>query len=120
MDNERVLEKIEELMEQRGYTKYKLAQLSGIQKSTITTMFKKRSTVSIQNLSLMCRAFNLTLTDFFAMLEEIPKTGSLRDFPAEWWESLTPEKRRQVTEIIKKIAELDLNGIQCKTQKSET
>ena len=32
MENERILEKIEELMAQHEYTKYKLAKLSGIKK----------------------------------------------------------------------------------------
>ena len=41
MDNERVLEKIEELMALHGYTRYKLARLSGISKSI--------SSIKIQN-----------------------------------------------------------------------
>lgn len=47
MENERLLAKIEELMKQRGYSRYRLSQLSGIKQSTLTTMFNKRSTVSI-------------------------------------------------------------------------
>lgn len=110
MDNESVLEKIEELMSQHGYTRYKLAKLSGISKSTITTIFNKRSTMSLYNLSKICKAFDLTLSEFFAMLEGNPEAGIIQDFPLEWWASLPPEKRRQVTTIMRVVAELDLNG----------
>ena len=110
MDNESVLKKIEELMRQRGYTKYKLAKLSGISKSTVTTIFNKRSTVSLYNLSQICRAFGLTLSEFLAMLEGKSEEKMIQDFPLEWWSSLPPEKRRQVTTIMRTIAELDLRG----------
>ena len=80
MDNESVLKKIEELMRQRGYTKYKLAKLSGISKSTITTIFNKRSTVSLYNLSRICCAFNLTLSEFFAMMEGKSDEGLIQEF----------------------------------------
>ena len=33
MENERLLAKIEELMKQRGYSRYRLSQLSGIKQS---------------------------------------------------------------------------------------
>lgn len=108
MDNERVLEKIEELMKQHKFSKYRLAKESGIKKSTVTTIFNKRSTVSLYNLSKMCKAFDLTLSEFFAMLEE-PKTETGQDFPLNWWHSLPPDKRRQVATIMYAVAELDLN-----------
>ena len=37
MENERLLAKIEELMKQRGYSRYRLSQLSGIKQSTLTS-----------------------------------------------------------------------------------
>ena len=81
MDNESVLKKIEELMLQRGYTRYMLAKVSGISKSTITTIFNRRSTMSLYNLSKVCRAFDLTLSEFFSMLEGKTENGLLQDFP---------------------------------------
>ena len=110
MENERILEKLEELMARYEWSKYKLAKLSGISKSTVTTIFTKRSTVSVYNLSLMCRAFNLTLSEFFAMLEGKPEAGIIQEFPLEWWSSLPPEKRRQVSAVMYVMAELDLGG----------
>ena len=107
MDNERVLEKIEELMAMHGYTRYKLARLSGISKSTITTIFNKRSTVSLNNLYLICGAFNLTLSEFFAMLEDHKEHERIvADFPTEWWNNLDPDMRRKVSVMMFTMAEL--------------
>ena len=41
MENERILEKLEELMARYEWSKYKLAKLSGISKSTVTTIDRK-------------------------------------------------------------------------------
>jgi len=42
------------------------------------------------------------------MLEEAPESGMPQDFPLEWWRSLPPEKRRQVSTIMYAVADLDL------------
>lgn len=107
MDNERVLKKIEELMKIHRISRYRLAQLSGIKKSTITTIFNKRSTVSLRNLSKICKAFDLTLSEFFAMLEESPGVSADSDFPMEWWNDLPQDKRRKVSTIMFTLAALD-------------
>lgn len=107
MDNERVLEKIEELMLVHGYSKYRLSKLSGISKSTLATIFNKRSTVSLNNLSLLCDAFDLTLSEFFALFEgkETEKKVIL-DFPVEWWNGLDPEVRRKMSTLMFTMAKL--------------
>ena len=64
MENERLLAKIEELMKQRGYSRYRLSQLSGIKQSTLTTMFNKRSTVSIDTLTKISKAFGMKCSEF--------------------------------------------------------
>ncbi len=110
MENERILEKIEELMAEHEFTKYRLAKLSGIKKSTITTIFTKRSTVSVYNLSKMCKAFDLTLSEFFAMLEGEPRTDRIQNFPVEWWNSLQPDTRRKVSAMMFTMAELVEKG----------
>ena len=106
MENERILEKLEELMARYEWSKYKLAKLSGISKSTVTTIFTKRSTVSVYNLSLMCRAFNLTLSEFFFFFEGEPRKDMIEDFPVEWWSSLDPETRRKVSTMMFTMASL--------------
>ena len=72
MENERLLLKIEELMKQRGYSRYRLSQLSGIKQSTLTTMFNKRSTVSIDTLTKISKAFGMRCSEFLSLVEDGP------------------------------------------------
>ena len=95
MDNERILRKIEELMELRGMTRYRLSKMSGIKQSTLTTMLNKRSVISISSLDKICRAFGLQLSEFFAMIEENREQDGLTDFPVAEWEPF-PSEHKQV------------------------
>lgn len=113
MDNEVVLEKLEQLMAARNISRYRLAKLSGIKLSTVTTIFNKRSTVSILNLSKMCSAFDLTLSEFFASIEGDPDSSVMCDFPMDWWRSLTDDERRKVSSMMFTIAGL------CKRESTE-
>lgn len=96
MDNERILDKIEELMEQRDMTRYKLAKISGIKHSTLTTMLNKRSVVSITNLNKICRAFGMKLSEFISLVEDNPGSHNVSDFPIAEWEPLTPEYKHLI------------------------
>lgn len=80
MENERLLQKIEELMAQRGFTRYRLSQLSGIKQSTLTTMFNKRSTISIENLVKISQAFGMKCSEFLSLVEEDPRRIRRRTF----------------------------------------
>ena len=89
MENERLLLKIEELMKQRGYSRYRLSQLSGIKQSTLTTMFNKRSTVSIDTLTKISKAF-------LSLVEDGPDENTAKDFPVCEWEALNKERKHVV------------------------
>jgi len=59
--------KINELMDEKNITIYKLETLSGVYSSTIS-MFLARSTktIRLENLYFLCDALNISLSDFFA------------------------------------------------------
>lgn len=96
MENERLLQKIEELMAQRGFTRYRLSQLSGIKQSTLTTMFNKRSTISIENLVKISQAFGMKCSEFLSLVEEDPEKNTAKDFPIYEWEALNKDRKHVV------------------------
>ena len=51
-----VQQRIRELMEQRGWSEYRLAKESGLSQSTVT----------IPTLEAICKAFHISLSEFFA------------------------------------------------------
>ena len=60
-----ILEKINKLRKDRGWSIYKLADEALITQSTLANMFTRQSTPSIQTLQQICNAFNMTLSEFF-------------------------------------------------------
>ena len=60
-----VLDKISELRKERGWTSYRLAKLSGIPQSTISTWYRKNLMPPIDKLEIICQTFGITLSDFF-------------------------------------------------------
>lgn len=106
MDNEQILDKIEELLEQRQMTRYKLSKISGIKHSTLTTMLNKRSVVSITNLNKICRAFGMKMSEFVSLLEDNSENNKVSDFPVAEWEPLTPEYKHLIVYMMR-----GMNGI---------
>ena len=96
MENERLLLKIEELMKQRGYSRYRLSQLSGIKQSTLTPRCNKRSTVSIDTLTKISKAFGMRCSEFLSLVEDGPDENTAKDFPVCEWEALNKERKHVV------------------------
>lgn len=60
-----ILEKIEKLRKDRGWSVYKLAEESGVTQSTIANMFSRGTMPSIATLQQLCNAFGISMADFF-------------------------------------------------------
>lgn len=105
MDNERILNEIEELMRQRGMTRYRLSKASGIKHSTLTTMLNKRSIISISNLNKISHAFGLRLSEFISLVEDEKDGKRANDFPFSEWEPLTPEYKHLLVYMMQGMRE---------------
>lgn len=104
MDNELILKKIEQLMELWGYSKYQLAKASGISQSTLTTIFTKRSAVSLDKLEKISSAFHMSLSDFIKLLEACPEPNDKEEFPVLVWEQLAPRDKTLILDVMKRFA----------------
>ena len=60
------IERIRELLTERGWSEYRLVKESGLSQSTISNIFHRNSIPSIPTLEAICRAFGITLSEFFA------------------------------------------------------
>ncbi len=60
-----IIEKLEKLRLSKNMSVYRLAELSGINQSTLANTFSRRTVPSIKNLELMCDAMGITLSQFF-------------------------------------------------------
>ena len=93
------LERLRQLLDDRGWTEYRLAKECGLSQSTIGNIYRRNTTPSIDTLEIICKACGITLSQFFAeanMVELTPELKSLFDS----WISLTPEQKTAVHNII--------------------
>jgi len=65
-----VLARIKELLDDRGWSYYRLAKNMDKPTNTVSDMFKRNTIPSIPTLELICHAFGITLQEFFAADEE--------------------------------------------------
>lgn len=94
------LERIKQLLTAQGWTKYKLAKESGLAQSTIINIFNHNTVPSIVTLEAICKAFNITLAQFFADDDMIELSPNLKAFIQEW-KLLTAEQKEALMHIMK-------------------
>ena len=63
-----VLKRIIDLREERHWTEYRLAEEAEMTQSTISAWYRKNTLPSIPSLERLCKAFGITMSQFF--LEE--------------------------------------------------
>ncbi len=91
--------RIRQLMEERGWTDYRLAKEAKLSHSTVTNMFNRNNAPTLPTLEAVCRAFGITLAQFFTedkdsqMTEEQQKLFST-------WSTLTDEQKRLLLDLM--------------------
>ncbi len=61
-----VIEKLNKIRLSKNMSVYRLAELSGINQSTLANTFSRGTVPSVKNLEFICEALGLTLAQFFA------------------------------------------------------
>lgn len=80
-----VLERIEQLKDERGWSNYKLSQMSGVSQTTLRNMFTRNTSPSIATLESICKGFGITLVQFFANESEpIPLDDEQKALLKKW------------------------------------
>ena len=86
--------RIRELMEERGWTDYRLAKEANLSHSTVTNMFDRNNAPTLPTLEAVCQAFGITLAQFFANEDEITLTEEQQRLFAKW--STLTERQKQI------------------------
>lgn len=90
-----IQKRIKDLMKERGWTDYRLAMESGLSHSTVSNMFKRNNAPTIPTLEALCKAFGITLSQFFAEgKESVTLTDEQCEIFAKW--SLLNQKQKNL------------------------
>ena len=92
-------ERIRGLMQERGWSEYRLAIASGLSQSTIANIFSRNTTPSVATLECICRGFGVTLSQFFAEGDMVELNDEQKEmFTA--WSTLTKEQKDVLYQLI--------------------
>ena len=93
-------ERLRRLLNERGWTEYKLAKKCGLSQSTIANIYRRNTVPSIATLEAICNGFGITLSQFFADEQMVELTPELKDI-FECWVSLTPTQKDAAVQMLK-------------------
>ena len=79
-----VHKRIRELMEEKQWSEYRLAKMSGLSQSAISNLFKRNTLPSISTLEAICNGLNITLSQFFAEENLVELTPEQKEMFDRW------------------------------------
>lgn len=93
-------ERLRRLLEERGWTEYRLAKECGLSQSTIANIYRRNTVPSIATLEVICNGFGITLSQFFADGDMVELTPDLKDI-FDSWVNLTPEQKAAALQMLR-------------------
>lgn len=94
-----VTERISLLMQDRGWTEYRLAKETNLPASTIANIFHRNTVPNLFTLESICGAFGISLCQFFAEGEFIALTEE-QSLLLQRWSNLKPNQRLALLELM--------------------
>jgi|AGTN01.3.fsa_nt_gi Helix-turn-helix. len=98
-----ILEKIDMLRRERGWSVYKLAEEAGLTQSTLSNMFARRTLPSVSTLTSICEAFGLKLSQFFNLGEKDAVLTSEENELIDAYRKLSLKTRTAILDFAKKL-----------------
>lgn len=92
--------RLHKLLNEQGWTRYRLAKESGVPESTLTNIFYRGTTPTIATIEDICKTLHITLSQFFAEDDMVEMTDELKEF-YDAWIALSPDKRKNILETMK-------------------
>lgn len=93
---DKILNKIDELRQERNWSVYKLACEAELSSSAIANMYSRKTYPSLPTLIGICNAFGITLGEFFQTIEK----STYRDTFEEKCTRLSDEERNAIEKIM--------------------
>ena len=96
------LTRLRQLLDERGWTEYRLSKECGLAQSTIGNIYRRNTIPSIVTLETICGAFGITLAQFFSEGDMVELTPDLKEI-FDRWLSLSPTQKTALLQMIRAI-----------------
>ena len=94
--------RLRRLLDERGWTEYRLSKECGLSESTIANIFRRNTLPSISTLEAICTGFVITVSQFFADGDMVEMTPEIKEL-FNSWVTLTAEQKQAVMQIIRTL-----------------
>lgn len=95
-----IIGRIDELMKLYGWSDYRLSQEAGLSQSTIANMRRRGSIPSVVTIEIMCKAFGITLSQFFSAEHGSDDINDEQAALLDRWARLNEKQKGIIMEII--------------------
>ncbi len=95
-----VLDRLRKLQSDFGWSDYRIAKEAGLSPGTVSNVYKRNNIPNITTLEAICKAFNISLSQFFSDNDSIELTPELKEL-FDNWIKLPEDKRTVLLQLIK-------------------
>lgn len=96
------LPRLRQLLQERGWTEYRLSKECGLAQSTIGNIFRRNTVPTISTLETICDAFGITIAQFFSEGNMVALTPELKEI-FDCWVSLSPSQKTALLQMVRAI-----------------
>ncbi len=94
--------KLQRMLDDRGWTVYRLAKESHLSEVTVRNLFKRNTSPSLPTLEAICHGFGITMSQFFAEGEMVELSPELKEL-FEQWAHLTPGQKQLLLSMARNL-----------------
>ena len=98
-----ILGKIERLRKERGWSEYELAKQSGIPQTTLSSQHRKNHLPTIPTLEALCKAFGITMSQFFADSNVPVDLTNEQQEMLEKWNALDDGQKKALLQLMENM-----------------
>lgn len=95
-----ITKRLVELQQRYGWSDYKIAKEAGLSPNTVSNIYRRGNTPSMVTLEALCKAFGITMAQFFAEGDLVELTPELREL-FDRWTALTDAQKAALLQIMK-------------------
>ncbi len=95
--------RLQQLLQERGWTEYRLSKECGLAQSTIGNIFRRNTLPSVATLETICSGFGITMSQFFAEGDMVELTDDLKQL-FDCWVCLTPAQKSAALQMLKAMS----------------
>lgn len=95
-----IQKRIRQLMDERGWTEYRLAKSADLSHSTVTNMFNRNNAPTFPTLEAVCQAFGITLAQFFSEGNEPVQLTEEQRTLFSIWSTLNEDQKKALLQLM--------------------